>query len=432
MTGHVELTATQIVAQVHAGSLSVVDLVRALLERIERLDDRVKAWVTVDAAGALAAAEALDAEARGGRVRPLHGVPVGVKDIIDVAGLPTEAGFAPYRGSRAGQDAAIVARLRDLGAVMLGKAHTTQFAFADPAPTRNPYDLERTPGGSSSGSAAAVAARMVPAALGTQTAGSVVRPAAYCGVVGFKPSFNWFSREGVLPLSWALDHLGLIVRTAEDAVLVFDALTGESARVAGRAAPRIGVPQEFVERSEPHVAAHLREIGRRLRDAGAELHEVRLPVEFDLLLAVHHVIMQTEVAAVHAEPLLQHPDAYGPQLRVETELGQAIPAAFDLKARRLRRALAAEMEAFQAGYDALLLPAASNTAPTPETTGDRTFQAPWSLLGSPSITLPTGLSAEGLPLASQLVARRGQDRPLLSVAAWCEDHLGLIAPPVLD
>lgn len=434
MTALYNLTATEIVRRVRARELSAVDLVTELLERIERLEPEIEAWATLGADEALAEAAERDRAAASDQIGPLHGVPIGVKDIIDVAGMPTAAGFAPYRDRRADQDAHVVTRLRAAGAIILGKVHTTQFAHADPAPTKNPWNAARTPGGSSAGSAAAVAARMIPLALGTQTAGSVVRPAAYCGTVGFKPSYNWTSREGVLPLAWSLDHVGLLARTVEDVALAYDVIAGTQTDLAARrdTPPRLVLLTEFLERAEPDVREHLLEVAERLRAAGATVEEGSLPVDLDLWLAVHHVIMQAEVAAVHAEQCARHPDDYGKLLRQAIEVGQLIPAAYLLTAARLRRRISRAVDAALAEVDGYLLPSVSNAAPRRNTTGDRTFQAPWSLVGTPAITLPTGLNGDGLPLGTQLVARRGQDAALLAIAAWCAQTLGTIAPPDLE
>nr|PZN67553.1 MAG: amidase [Sphaerobacter thermophilus] len=434
MTALYDLTATEIVRRVRARELSAVDLVTALLERIARLEPEIEAWATLGADEALAEAAERDRAAEAGQIGPLHGVPIGVKDIIDVAGMPTVAGFAPYRDRRADQDAHVVARLRAAGAIILGKVHTTQFAHADPAPTKNPWNAARTPGGSSAGSAAAVAARMVPLALGTQTAGSVVRPAAYCGTVGFKPSYNWTSRQGVIPLAWSLDHVGLLARTVEDIALAYDAIAGTQTDLAARrdTPPRLVLLTEFLERAEPDVRDHLLDVADRLRAAGATVEEGALPVDLDLWLAVHRVIMQAEVAAVHAEQCARHPDDYGKLLRQEIEVGQLIPAAYLLTAARLRRRIARAVDTALGEVDGYLLPSVSNAAPRRNTTGDRTFQAPWSLVGTPAITLPTGLNSDGLPLGTQLVARRGQDAALLALAAWCAQALGTIAPPDLE
>ncbi len=314
---------------------------------------------------------------------------------------------------------------------MLGKTHTTQLAFADPAPTRNPWNLERTPGGSSSGSAAAVAARQVPLAVGTQTAGSVLRPAGYCGVVGFKPSLGWFPLDGVIPLAWSLDHLGLFTRSVEDAAYTYVALSAHQRLEMPLLAepPRLAVVVDFLELAEPEVAEHLLDVARRFREAGARVDERRLPVDVHSLLAVHHVLMFAEMGALHQQILDRYPDAYGPRLRAAVEVGQLVPSGVLLHAQRLRRRIAALLDPFLTQVDALLLPTASGPAPGRETTGDRRFQAVWTLLGTPAISVPSGLTRDGLPLAAQLVARYGHDRRLLHVAAWCERVLPSLPPP---
>ena len=425
-------SATELVAGVQRRALSAREVVLAQFDRIDHIESWLQAWVLLDRDGALRIADELDERAAGGDLLPLHGLPFGVKDIIDVAGLPTVAGFPPYRQRIAHRDAAIVARLRALGAIPLGKTHTTQFAFSDPVPTVNPYDPARTPGGSSSGSGAAVGAHTVPLALGTQTAGSVLRPAAYCGAVGFKPTFNWFTRDGVLPLAWSLDHLGVITPTAADTALVYGALVNDpSATATQNALPRIALIEEFAERSEPEVTAHLSDVRDRLAGAGATVTSIRFPFALDLLLAVHHLIMQVEVAEIHRAQVVELRDDYGPAIPAEVDSGALIPAIYDQKARRLRRALGRQVDALFEQYDTLLLPAASNVAPPRAlgSTGDRTFQAPWSLLGTPAITLPTGVDTNGLPIGTQLIGRRGSDAMLLRLATWAERSLGLIAPP---
>ncbi len=427
------LSIRDIPASIRQGQITASEVVRAVLDRIDRTDPELQAWVEVDREGALREAEHLDHLAERGTVLPLHGVPVGLKDVIDVAGLPTRAGFAPLGDRPAQADAAIVARLRELGAVILGKTHTTQLAFADPAPTRNPWAADRTPGGSSSGSAAAVAARQVPLAVGTQTAGSVVRPAAYCGVVGFKPSLDWFSLEGVIPLAWSLDHLGLFARSVEDVAYAYVALCSHQRLEIPLLAepPRLVLLVDFLELAEPEVAEHLQDVVRRFREAGARVEERRLPIDVQLLLSIHHVIMLSEMGALHQQALDRHPDAYGPRLRAAVEVGQIVPASALLHARRLRHRVATLLHQFLAQADAVLLPTASGPAPDRSTTGDRRFQAVWTLLGTPAISIPSGLTREGLPLAVQLVARYGHDRRLLHVAAWCERVLPGLPPPPL-
>ncbi|MBI2885923.1 MAG: amidase [Chloroflexi bacterium] len=442
-----ELTLAQAAAAYARRALSPEELVPSLLQRSQKLDASIQAWETLDAEGALAQARASAERLRSGRARPLEGLPFGVKDIIYTAGLRTSAGFKPYEGLVPSYDAAVVARLKEAGAIILGKTVTTQFAVSDPARTCNPWRLERTPGGSSSGSAAAVAARMAPAALGTQTAGSVLRPAAYCGVVGFKPTFGRVSRYGVIPLSYSLDHVGVIVRSVEDAALALQALAGHDPRdpaSSPRAAagiptplsqvgnpPRLGLVQDLLDRAQPEVREHVRGVSQRLAGGGAAVQEVHLPLPMELILAVHRTIMQAEAAAVHAGLLAAHADHYGPMLRAYLEVGHLIPSAAYLHAQRLRRRFRTLAGSLFEGVDVLLTPTVSNTAPDRSTTGDPSFQGVWTLLGYPTISLPSGLSADGLPFGVQLVAPPFAEGTLLTVARWCEAALGpMPAPPL--
>jgi len=442
-----ELSAAEAVAAISRGTLSPVELVEALLKRIGSLDVGLGAWERIDGEGALAAARESERRLAHAQPRALEGLPVGLKDIFYTADLRTSAGFAPFENFVPDHDAGAVTRLREAGAVLLGKTVTTQFAFMDPARTRNPWNVQHTPGGSSSGSGAAVAARMTPAALGTQTAGSVLRPAVYCGVVGFKPTFGRISRFGVIPLSWSLDHVGVITRTVEDAALLFQALMGHDARdpasVAGREedivsalkrespAPRLGLVTDFLERAQPEVRAHVNQTARRLEQAGAQVRPLALPQAMNMVLAVHRVIMQTEAAEVHARLHAQYPEDYGPGLRAYVEVGELIPGAAYVHAQRLRHRIRKELAGLLDGLDALLTPTASNTAPDLSTTGDPSFQGVWTLVGFPSITVPSGLSSAGLPFGIQLVARPFADARLLAAARWCQDVMGPMPAPSL-
>src|ERR687886_832523 len=275
MTGELhELTASQAAQLIRAGQVSPVELVEHLIARAEEVDPPIQAWETLDAARALAAARTAESLVREGdpaQLGPLHGVPFGAKDIFDTAGLRTSAGFRPYMQRVPTADCEPVARLKRAGAILLGKMVTTQFAYADPSRTRNPWSAERTPGGSSSGSAAGVAAREVPPALGSQTAGSVLRPAAYNGVIGFKPTYGRISKRGVFPLAWTLDHVGVLARSVEDCALFLEAVAGHdpgdpttaAAPVAAflpeaePPAPRLGLLRPAVERAAPSVPEHL-------------------------------------------------------------------------------------------------------------------------------------------------------------------------------
>jgi Asp-tRNA(Asn)/Glu-tRNA(Gln) amidotransferase A subunit family amidase len=423
--------------------VSAEQLARALIERVERLDRGLRAWVSLDPDRALAEARARD-RVPGAERQPLHGVPLGVKDIFDVAGSPTAAGFAPFAERIAAEDSAAVARLRAAGATILGKTVTTQFAYMDPPPTHNPWSPDCTPGGSSSGSGAAVAARMVPGALGSQTGGSVLRPAAYCGVVGLKPSYGRVSRRGVLPLAWTLDHPGVLCRTVEDAALLLQALAGPdpadpgcsrrpaddyvaAAREPRR--PRLLVLDDFLARAQPEAQTSFERTVADLAAAGARVVRGAFPSRAETLISTHAVVMQSETASVHRRLIEQHADAYATRIRAYVETGLLLPAADYVDALRLRRRLRREAHDLLARADCLLLPTVSGPAPGPDTTGDPTFQGPFSLLGLPAITLPSALTAAGLPLGVQLVGPEFGEAALLGAAAWCEPALPPMAAP---
>jgi aspartyl-tRNA(Asn)/glutamyl-tRNA(Gln) amidotransferase subunit A len=427
--------------------LSPVDLVEALLERIARIDDRLQAWVLVDRDGARRAArQAADEAARRTFRGPLHGVPFGAKDIFYSAGLPTEGGSKTMAGFVPDYDATSVARLKAAGAILLGKLHTTEFATSDPAPTRNPWNLACTPGGSSSGSAAAVAARTVPLALGTQTIGSNVRPAAYCGLVGLKPTFGRISTRGVMPLSYSQDHVGLMARSVEDIALGLSITAGHDpddasssrapvadypAALTRRRAPRVGLLREFLERATPEVADITMQTVNRLARAGADVDEAKLPPTFRAVAAAAYVITRSETASVHAERFALEADLYRPAIRSTIEMGMLIPGDLYVRALRLRRQFRREMKPLLERYDVLLTPTTPAPAPEGMATGDASFQLPWSISGLPSVTVPCALTTSGLPLGIQLISGPFTEAPLLSAAAWCEDVLGRASAPSL-
>jgi aspartyl-tRNA(Asn)/glutamyl-tRNA(Gln) amidotransferase subunit A len=443
-----ELTAHEAAKLIAERQLSPVELVNELLQRSARVDSQVRAWETLDAERALAAA--LSAEQLLGQtdtpLGALHGVPFGAKDIFDTAGLRTSAGFGPYAQRVPVADCEPVARLKRAGAILLGKMVTTQFAYADPPRTRNPWSAERTPGGSSSGSAAGVAMREVPLALGSQTAGSVLRPAAYNGVVGFKPTYGRVSKRGVFPLAWSLDHVGVLARGVEDCGVFLSVVAGYdtadptsvSEPVPSFVAesepppPRLGLVSDALASAVPRIADHVRSVAQQFESAGARVVEVTLGEPLDLILAVHHAIMQSETAAAHWQLLEQYPGAYAPRLRAYVEVGRLLPSAIYLHAQRLRRRVRAAMARSLETVDALLLPTAIDVAPGRDTTGAPSLQAPFSLTGFPSLSLPSGvLEDEGLPLAVQLATAPWQEARLLSVGRWCESQLPpMPAPPL--
>ena len=423
-------TIADAAAGLRQGSLSPVDLVELCLARIRAVDPALRAWVHVDESGARAAARERAADARAGRLRgPLHGIPVGVKDIFHVAGMPTTAGAGPFAHETPSEDAPAVQRLRAAGAVILGKTATTEFAYMDPAETRNPWNREHTPGGSSSGSAAAVAAGMIPLALGTQTVGSVLRPAAYCGVVGIKPTHGLVPTEGVIPLAWSLDHVGCFARSVPDAALALGVLAGRALH-APPAPPTVGLPAAWVEQATPEVAAHVRQVAGRLQTAGARVEEMALPPALDRLEEAGRTVLRVEAAVYHTGRFgadLSHHRAGVAEL---VRSGLAVSGADYVRANRVRRACRDAMAAVFARYAILLTPVVPAPAPPGlASTGDPRFCAPWSFIGAPAVSLPSGIATTGLPLAVQLVAGPEREAELLGAAAWSERVLGFTAEP---
>jgi aspartyl-tRNA(Asn)/glutamyl-tRNA(Gln) amidotransferase subunit A len=436
--------------EIRQGRLTPVELLEACLRRIDELEPRVRAWVFVDRERARADAQARANELRGGDWRgPLHGIPLGVKDIIDVFDWPTACGSKLWQNSVARQDAPVVRRLREAGAVFVGKTVTTQYASFDPPPTRNPWRLDRTPGGSSSGSAAAVACGMCLAALGSQTGGSICRPAAYCGVVGLKPSYGRVSCDGLLPLAHSMDHPGPITRCVRDAALLLQAMAGgedpeagwdgvpdyTAALDAAPAPPVVGrLRGYFAERAEPAMVQHLDAVCAALRERGAVVEEVALPASFAEVEARHGIVMAVEAAQYHEDRLRRHPEDYRPNITKLLNQGLSCPAPEYARTKEHQVRLANEMLRCFTAADVLLAPVVKGPAPDAATTGDPVFCSPWSYTGLPSINLPTGRSAEGLPLAVQFIGQPFDEAKLLAAAAWCEAVLGvdLGEPPVRE
>ena len=419
------LSAAEAARRIARGELTSEALVASCLERIAAREQAVQAWAWLDADLALRQARALDREpAR----RPLHGVPVGIKDIFDTADMPTEYNSPIYRGHRPKWDAACVALLRRGGCVVLGKTVTTEFAHVHPGKTRNPHNPTHTPGGSSSGSAAAVADYMVPLALGTQTGGSVIRPAAFCGAVGCKPSFNTINRAGLKFAAESLDTIGVFARSAEDAALGLHVLSGRALpdfKQTGARKPRVGLcrtPRWRDADAETHAA--IERAAAQLAKAGARVADFELPEGGAALFEEHGKIMNYESARALAWEYLNHPDKISATLRPRIEEGwqisrEAYDAARSL-ARDCRRRLADRM----ADYDFLITPSAPGEAPaTLETTGSSVFNRVWTLLGVPCVTLPFGTGPHQVPLGVQLVGPFDGDSALLAWAHWAERAL---------
>jgi aspartyl-tRNA(Asn)/glutamyl-tRNA(Gln) amidotransferase subunit A len=436
MSDPIRLTLSAAAEQIRLGKLTAVELTRSALQRIEQIDPRVLAWARL-APDAMQQAERLDALLqRGHYFGPLHGVPLGVKDIFCTAGLETSAGSPILKGFIPGTDAEAVKRLRGAGAVILGKTATTEFACYDPAPTRNPHDLEHSPGGSSAGSAAAVAAFMCFGALGTQTAGSILRPAAYCGVTGLKPTYDLVSRQGVIPLAWSLDHVGPISRTAADAALLFDAIRRPGSReepevsLQGRS---IGIPDRyFFEGADAQVLADFEQAIPLFERVGLRVQQVRLPELFEVGAQAGNLILRVEAAAFHQHWFLSRADGYSPKLRALIEAGLKIPGVSYLRAQQVRRAAAGQMRELFERIDFLATPAAPTPAPRGlASTGDPKFNLPFTTFGVPALAVPTGRASSGLPLGLQLVTRYFGEKMLLRLGSAIEQE-ALDARPVPD
>ena len=415
------------------GTLRVRDYVEQLLERIARDDEDVLAWATLDAARARAIADGLDAARLAStQVGSLFGIPVGTKDIIDTADLPTQMGSPLFTGHCPTRDAAIVEALAGAGGFVFGKTVTTEVAFMHPGKTRNPWNADHTPGGSSSGSAAAVAAGFVPGAIGTQTNGSVIRPAAYCGVVGFKPTFGLLPWRGALQFSETLDQLGTFARSVDDVAWLTAPLAGGellAQRIAmPGGAPRIGVLERFPwSAPDGESAAHLAEVATTLGRAGAVVDSVALPLEIYDANVVHRTIMLYEALQQHAGRQAAHRSALSPELNAALDDARAISADAYRAALAKRGAAMERVLAVFERCDVVLTLSAPAPAPRRlDITGDPSFCTLWSLAGFPAISIPSGLSRDGLPFGVQLGAPAGADERVLAVAKWCEAQLGFV------
>lgn len=435
------MSASEAVHEIAAGRLSAESLVCSCLDRIMAVDPKIKAWTALDEAYALDQARAVDERlGRGGQARKLSGVPVGVKDVFNTVHFPTEMGSPIRKGFKAGNDARAVAALRLEEAVVPGKTVTAEYAVHWPGPTRNPHDLDHTPGTSSSGSAAAVAAGMVPVALGTQTAGSTIRPASFCGVFGMKPSFGLIPRTGMLKTTDTLDQVGFFARTIEDLCLMLDVL-----RVRGGSYPivesrlregppvggtwRIGlVKGPFWDRTESYAQEALMELSRRMEGAGLRVQEVARPMALDDIYAVHAEIYESCLSYYFREEAQRCPEQLSPRLLEMIERGRTISPERYAKALERQTALSRIVHALLDRYDILLTLSSNGEAPKgeePRSHFDTCLL--WSFAGLPTVSLPVFRGPKGLPFGAQLVARKYDDLTLLGFAAWLE-RAGLLGP----
>ena len=411
------------------GEITATELTEHCLKQIDALDGTIHAWVTVDHEGALAAAKRMDKRVRDHRFhKRLHGIPVGVKDIVDVKGFGTHSG-TDFCAREFERESTIAKRLRGAGAIILGKTVTTPFACFDPPPTVNPIDTELTPGGSSSGSAAGVASGMCVAAIGSQTGGSITRPASYCGVVGLKPTRGRVPLDGVTPVSFTLDHGGSIAASVEGARQVYEVIAGysehdplsadrkvESVDASCYSVSDVGVPTNLFQTDAD--APTLEAFGRacaRLSDQSVHVHEIEIPWSLEELRVMHRVIMYSEAAQYHSSLFAEHRDSYPPNLRGMIEEGMEMLAVDYAKALRFRIDFQDRLRQVMQPFDALVMPATPTAAPRDlTTTGDPRFNAPWSLAGVPTVSVPIG--GVGKPHSIQFVGHPFIENRMLALA----------------
>lgn len=421
-----ELNAIDALAAMAAGRLTAAALTRACLDRIAERDPVVRAFAYLDPERALAEAQLRD---RAGAKGPLHGLPFGVKDIIDTHDMPTQYGSPIHAGHRPPSDAACVALAREAGAVMLGKTITTEFALRHPGPTANPRDLAHTPGGSSSGSAAAVADCMVPVAFGTQTGGSIIRPASYCGVVGYKPSYNTINPTGVKPLANSFDTVGLFARCVDDCALVVGVLAGEghgAAPVDAIRPARVGLCRTHAwHHAEASTVRAVETAADQLARQGVAVDDVELPADFEPFLDAQSDVLRFEAARVFAFERTRRSKALSPSSREELTAGAAIPRRRYLEAQALIARCRSLFAATVASFDLLLTASAPGEAPFGlDNTGEAIFNRLCSGLGAPCLNLPGFTGPNGLPVGIQVIGAIDEDVRLLRAAKWISGHVG--------
>ena len=440
MTDLTERSAIDLRDALARGEVSAVDVTRAHLQQIDKRDPGVGAWAFIDSDHAMAQAERLDEFRKTGTdIGPLHGIPVGVKDIIDTADMPTENGTVIDAGRQPKTDAAVVTRLRQAGAVILGKTTSTELAFMQPTETKNPHNPAHTPGGSSAGSAAAVASNMVPLAVGTQTGGSIVRPASFCDIVGFKPTHGLIPRTGAVTQAFELDTIGPMARSVDDAALLAEVMQGFD---PGDAATEVRAPMRLLEtaQSRPPVTPSLAFVktpkwdeaepylqeafGELSEELGDRCDEVTLPEQYANAWPAHRTVMVTGFARNLGHYDDRAGDRLSHHMREAIAEGRQVRAADYLAARDWRDVLNRGLDEIFERYDAILTPAATGEAPASrETTGNPVFNAIWSFLGTPAITLPLLTGPNDMPMGVQLVGPRGEDGRLLRTANWLQRAL---------
>lgn len=425
-----QLSLKETFEAIKKGDLTPLELAESLLERIDKIEPKIHAWVTLNRDQLLNEANYYSKTSPTDLIK---GIPVGVKDIYYTKNLRTTMGSPIFKEFIPDVDAEIVSILKEKGAIILGKTETTEFALHDPAPTTNPWNIKHTPGGSSSGSAAAVSTGMCPVAFGSQTGGSIIRPASYCGVVGLKPTYDLLSKKGVYPLSWSLDHVGYMTRSVEDTHLMLGILLGKERNFRVRTEPpKIGVLRGyFKEKATQLVWEGYEKAITKLWEEGADIIDVELPESFKHVQDSHRVIMSVETACVHEDLFREKRDDYGEYIQGYISSGLLVPATAYLRAQRVREMVINDILKLMDDYDCLICPSTTDTAPKGLSwTGSPAFNIPWSLTGLPSITVPMGLARDNLPIGLQIIVTPFKEWDLLSIAGWCEEKLEFQCRPI--
>ncbi len=433
-----ELTLSEGINKIQNQSLSATDWAESLLERIDLFEKKIHAWATLNKEGALAEAKEIDDNLEFDL--PLRGAPIGIKDIINVKHLPCEANSPLLKGNIPKEDAHCISKIKDAGAIIIGKTVTTQFATGDPSQTLNPWNIAHSPGGSSSGSAASVASGMIPAALGSQTGGSVLRPSAYCGVIGFKPSYGLISRSGVIEVSWTFDHIGTLTRSVEDAAILIKYLTGPddadettkgfepldfSTHIPKKPVLVCYPKEDIAKYAHPAVSHWVDEGVEKLKEKDIKVDNIDFPIDFQELHDTHRMIMSVDAATYHKESFSNNADKYRPVIKKLIESGLKTSSIDYAKGLRQRNRLIREMEKVFNHYEFIILPSFQDPPALAEkSTGSAFFNEPATQPGLPAITLPLGRGDKNLPFGIQFIGKKFHDYQLLANAAWCEKELG--------
>ena len=448
MTAPRNLTIIQASDLIKRRLLSPVDLAIDLLKVSQDHEDMLRVWSYMDPSKTLHMARICEQEIESGKYKgPMHGIPIGIKDIYFTEDMKTTCGSPIYENFYSDYDAQTVKILRSNGAIIMGKTITTQFACGDPPVTKNPWNSDRTPGGSSSGSAVGVAARFFPAALGSQTAGSVLRPAAYNGIVGFKPTYGLISKSGVYPVAPSLDTVGWLTRCVSDARILFQNLvefnsktedstksndTNVKAEYLENKNIRLGiVNQYYPDMVDPESGKSFESLVSLLTSKGVNCETSNLDVDFDEILASHGAIMSSEAAHTHSKDFSIRPEDYAVNVKQLIKTGLETSALNYLAAKKVQNDIKSKLSDILLIYDALITPTSISGAPSKTTTGQPTFQAPWTFSGNPTINLPYTLDSDGLPIGVQIIGRHLEEMKLLCIAEYLETIICFDAHPTL-